>query len=121
MNVYPPAPDQLYKKVFQSPRMRGDGGLGLACHQEASWLCIITVRPPPVAQWVFGPAWFQSLCSQDHIAMAALLWMTMGCLVVLELRHHRQCSNLQAASCCHTGWRKNVQSSHNLSAACDLR
>ena len=58
-NVYLPdgAPDRLYKKVFQNPtRMRGDGGL--AWRREARKLCIITVRPPPVARWVFGPAWF---------------------------------------------------------------
>ena len=57
MNVYlPGAPNRLYKKVSQNPRMRGDGGL--AWHREASWLCTITIRPPLVAQWVFGPAWF---------------------------------------------------------------
>jgi len=56
-NVYlSGAPDRLYKKVFQNPRMRGDGGL--AWRREARKLCIITVRPPPVARWVFGPAWF---------------------------------------------------------------
>ena len=57
MNVYlSGAPDRLYKKVFQNPRMRGDGGL--AWRREARKLCIITVRPPPVARLVFGPAWF---------------------------------------------------------------
>ena len=60
MNVYlPGAPNWLYKKVFHNPtRMRGDRNL--AWHWEASWLCIITVRPPPVAWPVLGYIWYHT-------------------------------------------------------------